>query len=167
MKSELWYPLKNPSYVTQYFGDKTLPIYGPDGHPGWDIVGNFGQVIHQAHDGTITKSEFDGVRGKGWYVEVTSPDKRDYATTIYCHMREQSPRKLGEQTYCGDILGYVGITGNTTGAHLHWGVYNVDGKAIDPKPFWNGFYAEDYASWKTQLAMIATKVVELMKLFMR
>ena len=167
MKSELWYPLKNPSMVTQYFGDKTLPIYGPLGHPGWDIVGNFGQAIHAAHDGILTVSSFDGIKGKGWYVELETQDKRDYAKTLYCHLREQSPRKLGGVVSCGDIIGYVGITGNTTGAHLHFGVHDSTGNAIDPKPFWNGLYAQDYASWKTQIAMITEKVAALFRLLIK
>lgn len=53
---------------------------------------------------------------------------------VYYHLREACPLKKGTAVLAGDILGYMGSTGNSTGAHLHFGI-QVGGQWIDPRPW--------------------------------
>jgi murein DD-endopeptidase MepM/ murein hydrolase activator NlpD len=62
---KLFYPLK-PFVVSQRFGENLVDykaLLGLKGHPGWDMVGTWGQVIHAAHDGVVQSVEQDGRGG--------------------------------------------------------------------------------------------------------
>lgn len=189
MKLELYYPLKNPSRVTQKFGENLIPLYKElkmSGHNGWDIFGNTGQVIRAAHDGVVVFTGEDGSGGLG--VVVRTLNQREYMgaetyfKTIYWHCLPGSFFvKAGDIVKCGDPLAKCDTTGLATGAHLHFGLkpvkqgeqdwqwFNLEQDngyfgAIDPDPYWKGMYAEDYRSISDQISLISKKVAELFKL---
>lgn len=59
-------------------------------------------------------------------------------TTVYYHMAKGTVKvKAGDTVRAGDVLGYMGSTGNSTGAHLHFGIM-VDGEYVDPEPYLRG-----------------------------
>ncbi|GAA0915556.1 hypothetical protein Vau01_000100 [Virgisporangium aurantiacum] len=77
-----------------------------------------------------------GIRGCGWYVEVVHPDR---ITTRYCHMVRQPEVVVGDAVESGQVLGFVGTSGHSSGPHLHFEVHLGDPatreNAIDPVPF--------------------------------
>jgi murein DD-endopeptidase MepM/ murein hydrolase activator NlpD len=57
-------------------------------------------------------------------------------THYYAHLRDFGAFEIGDRVMAGDIIGYVGDTGNAKGTphHLHYGVYELGGTAINPYP---------------------------------
>ncbi len=187
MKLELSYPLK-PKGINQPFGN-TDPKYtglGLVGHNGIDFFATDNQSIRATHDGIVTFTGEDGAGGLG--VVVRTQDKKEYNNgetffkSIYWHLKPGTFQvKAGDIVKCGQILGGADNTGMSTGTHLHFGLkpiqqgeqdwiwYNLEHNngywgAIDPAPYWNGMYAEDYKTISDQLALIAKKVAELWKI---
>ncbi len=129
--------------ITQFFGENLNPLYaqlGLRGHNGIDIECDTGTPVLAAHDGTVTKvfnvSDTTDTRGFGVY--LTHPEGW---FTIYWHML--SPNLgVGDVVKAGDPLGYSDNTGQSTGPHLHFGLYdsprdmnNGYEGAIDPLPY--------------------------------
>lgn len=98
-------------------------------HPGIDIGAAFGTPIGAAGAGTVIFAGWNG--GYGNMVEI---DHGNGLTSLYAHM-ESIATSLGQTVSAGQTIGYVGSTGNSTGPHLHFGLYQ-DGQAIDPSALW-------------------------------
>ena len=90
----------------------------PENHNGIDIAAPTGTEIYAAESGTVTKALYTSV-GYGIYAVI---DHGDY-TTLYSHCSELLV-KMGQTVEKGDVIALVGSTGNSTGPHLHFGVYN-------------------------------------------
>ncbi|MFF3867673.1 peptidoglycan DD-metalloendopeptidase family protein [Micromonospora sp. NPDC001898] len=95
-------------------------------HYGVDIAGNSGMAIGAAYTGTVT---FAGWTSGGGNM-VTVSHASGYQTR-YLHMVQQPAVAVGQRVGQGQVLGYVGSTGNSTGPHLHFeirrngAVYNI------------------------------------------
>lgn len=98
-------------------------------HEGLDIgavsPGVAGDKIYAAADGTVIEVAYDDSRGN--YVTI---DHGDGIMTIYMHMSEFRAT-VGNAVRQGQVIGYMGTTGNSTGVHLHFGVY-IDSETVDP-----------------------------------
>ena len=83
----------------------------------------------------------------GYYVKI----KHDNGyVSLYYHLKKGSIAvKKGAKVTKGKVIGYMGNTGNSRGAHLHFGVLNEKGKAVDPKPYLQG--KETFAKEKTEI----------------
>lgn len=103
----------------KYYGNKIRP------HRGTDFAAPIGTPILATADGTVTKSERRG--GNGKYVKI-----RHNATyeTQYLHMSRQAV-KVGEFVRQGDVIGYIGMTGNTSGPHVCYRFWK-NGREVDP-----------------------------------
>ena len=134
---------KGVHYVTSNFGKRTFTNNGKqisDFHHGIDLVGKgiaCDDVIAIA-EGVVVDTLND-VTGRcpsqGNFVSI---DHNNGTSTVYYHLKAGSVRvKAGDTVKCGDVLGYMGSTGNATGAHLHFGV-KVDGEWVDPAPYLKG-----------------------------
>jgi len=118
-----------------------LPVSSPFGqrssgfHAGIDYSdGVEGHPIHAVGDGVVVFNAFEG-DGLGWTVTI----QHDGIKSGYGHMREQSPFALGTPVRLGDIVGFVGNTGSSTGPHLHlWMGQNPNTLAVDPAPLLTG-----------------------------
>jgi murein DD-endopeptidase MepM/ murein hydrolase activator NlpD len=112
--------------VASGFGYRVHPISGTRRmHTGVDISCSYGQPISTGGDGTVLEA---GPRGG--YGNAVLVDHGDGLATLYAHQSEVAVSP-GEQVATGDVIGYVGSTGYSTGPHLHWEVW-VNGTPVDP-----------------------------------
>ena len=114
--------------MTSTFGPRKHPILGVVRvHKGVDWAAPVGTPIFAAFDGTIAYAG-DG-KGYGNVVRISHAGGRE---TRYAHMsRFADNLKVGQQVKAGDVVGYVGTTGLSTGPHLHFELY-AGAQAIDP-----------------------------------
>jgi len=96
-------------------------------HPGIDFAAPVGTPIYAAGDGQIERLGWHGGYGNAIVIRHT----KDYST-LYGHMSGFAPgMQPGKRVKQGDIIGFVGTTGISTGPHLHYEVH-LAGKQIDP-----------------------------------
>ncbi|MCP5384864.1 MAG: M23 family metallopeptidase [Altererythrobacter sp.] len=123
-KSGLMRPV--PGAVSSRFGMRRHPILGYRRmHSGLDFRASHGTPIVAVTDGTISGAGRMG--GCGNAVRVNHGGGLQ---TRYCHMSRIAVRS-GQRVSRGQVIGYVGSTGLSTGAHLHYEMYR-NGRAIDP-----------------------------------
>ena len=128
----LW-PVPNYKTITSKFGWRTL--YGKaNWHTGIDISGAniFGKNIVASNAGTVIKAVTTYTSGKG-YGKYVMIDHGGGYTTMYAHCTTLSV-KVGQKVTRGQVIAQVGSTGNSTGPHLHFGIY-INGKEVDPLPY--------------------------------
>lgn len=114
--------------ITSPFGWRANPFSGfSDFHMGIDFGVPMGTPILAAGDGTVQSMSYDAVYGN----HVVLKHLNGYST-LYAHM-EAFARGLraGTRVYQGDVIGYVGSTGESTGPHVHYEV-RVWGKPVNP-----------------------------------
>lgn len=97
-------------------------------HTGIDLAADGGTPILAAGDGVISFSDWDG--GYGNCIII---DHSDTLQTLYAHMMLPG-LPAGTKVKAGDVIGYVGTTGNSTGNHLHFEVL-VDGQWQNPRDY--------------------------------
>jgi hypothetical protein len=133
ISSGVWQsPLKNGSYcVYDHFGPRFHPIYKKWlNHSGIDLSCNGGDPIFAASAGRVDYAGWNG--DLGIFVRI---DHGGGVSTGYGHLNRLAPGiHEGQTVRAGQLIGYVGTTGGSTGNHLHFMVI-VDGKPIDPEPF--------------------------------
>jgi murein DD-endopeptidase MepM/ murein hydrolase activator NlpD len=113
--------------VTSKFGMRRHPLLGYSRmHKGIDFGAPYGAPIMAATDGVVSFAGWHG--GHGRYVMVRHDGN---LTTAYAHMSRMLV-KTGTRVSAGQVIGYVGSTGLSTGPHLHYEVYR-NGVAINPR----------------------------------
>jgi murein DD-endopeptidase MepM/ murein hydrolase activator NlpD len=117
-------------YVTSPFGYRVHPIYHYWGlHDGVDFGGGCGTPLRAAAPGRVVSSYFSGVYGNRLIIDHGALAGRGVAT-IYNHATSYNVG-VGDQVSEGQVIGYEGSTGWSTGCHLHFTVM-VNGQAVDP-----------------------------------
>jgi len=101
------------------YGNKIRP------HKGTDFAADIGTPIRATANGTVTKSSF--TRGNGNYVKIKHNSTYE---TQYLHMKKQNV-KVGQYVRQGDVIGWVGMTGNTSGPHVCYRFWK-NGEQVDP-----------------------------------
>ncbi len=115
---EWYWPLPGIYYISSVFGYRIHPITGkPHNHGGTDIPAAGGTKIYAAQDGVVTTVSKNKKSSYGWYCIITHANGR---ATLYAHMRSKAVVKEGQNISKGDLVGYVGTTGSSTGNHLHF-----------------------------------------------
>ncbi|TWD81848.1 peptidase M23-like protein [Kribbella amoyensis] len=98
-------------------------------HTGTDFAAPIGTPIRSVMKGEVVFADWAGPYGRQVQVK-----HEDGTVTWYNHMSKFSV-DVGETVYAGDQVGAVGVTGNTTGPHLHFEVHPDGGSAINPLPW--------------------------------
>lgn len=131
---------RNLERVASGFGYRIDPIYKtPKLHTGIDFTASTGTPIYATGDGTVKESGYDN-GGYGNHVIIN----HGYGyNTLYGHMKRVKVRR-GAKVKRGEVIGWVGSSGKSTGPHLHYEVIKK-GEKIDPVHFFfNDLSASEY-----------------------
>ena len=121
----LW-PLNGYTRISSYYGGRTHPIAGVwRMHNGVDIPAPGGTPIRATRSGTVIVSAYGSSYGN--YVSISHGGGD---SSLYAHMSKRAV-SVGQTVQKGQIIGYVGTTGNSTGNHLHFEI-KVNGSRINP-----------------------------------
>lgn len=114
------------TYVSSPFGDRDAPTAGASSnHQGVDLAAPEGTPIYASRTGVVTAATFG--KSAGYYVSINHGDG---FSSIYMHMTRYVVSK-GQAVSAGQVIGYVGSTGVSTGPHLHFGI-SYNGKYVNP-----------------------------------
>lgn len=108
--------------VSSTFGNRSRG----DFHTGIDLSGNYGDNIFAYKSGTVIKTQYSNVS----YGNMILIQHSDGTQTRYAHLSSILVSN-GQYVSCGQIIGHMGSTGNSTGNHLHFEIIK-NGKAINP-----------------------------------
>ena len=118
--------------LTAGFGQRMDPFSGEEAfHPGVDIADAFGTDVVATGDGLVIEAEPDAGYGRSILI-----DHGDGITTRYAHLSRIFV-VVGEQVKQGEIIGAIGVSGRTTGPHLHYEV-RIHGTPVNPARFLHG-----------------------------
>ncbi len=95
-------------------------------HTGVDFAAATGTPVVASANGTVKE-----IGWKGGYGNCVVVDHKNHFTTLYGHLSRFADLKVGETVEQGQVVGYVGSTGLSTGPHLHYTMY-LNGNPIDP-----------------------------------
>ena len=141
-------PVKGSAFTSGY-GVRSDPFRGRAAmHAGIDLAGPLGTPIYATADAVVGRSEW--ANGYGNLIELNHGRG---IQTRYGHLTRSSVR-AGQRVKRGDLIGYMGSTGRSTGSHLHYEV-RIDGKAVNPVPF---MQSNDYLLAVQRRAAAATQV---------
>lgn len=126
--SFIW-PIQERFYITSYFGEmRTVSSVEPTAHRGLDIACDMYTPIYAADGGTVI---FSGEKSSfGVYVVI---QHENGVQTSYAHMNRTLVNS-GDKVYKGQQIGEIGMTGSTTGPHVHFEV-TVNGTLVDPEKY--------------------------------
>jgi murein DD-endopeptidase MepM/ murein hydrolase activator NlpD len=121
-------PLEGAS-LTSGFGMRTHPVLGGRRqHAGIDLAAPTGTPVYATADGVIGRA--DWYSSYGLYISINHGASME---TRYAHLSRLAVA-AGDNVKKGDLIGYVGSTGRSTGPHLHYEV-RVEGLAVNPIPY--------------------------------
>lgn len=114
--------------ISSHYGNRLHPTLGfTKMHRGVDFAAPIGTPIYAAGDGVVTE-----IGSRASYGKIIQIKHSSTLTTAYAHASKFAKNlKLGDRVKQGQIIAYVGKTGRTTGAHLHYEV-KIDGKHVNP-----------------------------------
>ena len=126
----LWPLAANINALSSLYGSRPDPFTGrPDNHTGIDIPASRGTPIYASKSGVVITSVYG--TGSAWsYGNYVVVSHSDGTSTLYAHMSSRAVSQ-GQTVNQGDVVGYVGTTGNSTGNHLHFEI-RVNGSRVDP-----------------------------------
>lgn len=128
----IW-PVASCTYITSRFGYRVHPIFGTTKyHAGVDIAAAYGATITAAAGGTVTVSEYSSSYGNYCVIYHSNG-----LTTLYAHMNALPSVSVGDTVSQGQVIGYVGSTGWSTGPHCHFEVRS-NGSCVDPISYFSG-----------------------------
>lgn len=125
-------PSRNPldkDVMTSSFGMREHPLLGGRrAHKGVDLAAPVGTPVYAPADGTVGRASW--FSSYGLFIALEHGAEVE---TRYGHLSRLNVAE-GQVVHKGDIIGYVGTTGRSTGPHLHYEV-RVDGQAVNPVPY--------------------------------
>lgn len=149
------FPVSQFLAYTSHFGVRSRPGRQPELHHGLDIAAPFGSPVRSWWGGVVQDVIRDEVCGVGLVIRSGSYEH------IYCHLAGRSEAGIyrsgrvrllrGEPVRTGQLIGHVGLSGRTTGPHLHWGL-RYRGRWLDPALILRAMAAPRKRSTATQKA---------------
>lgn len=132
LKSVMSVPLGLPHNgpISSEYGYRKNPFGGYVGefHPGIDIKGTLGDEVRATADGIVVRNDWYSGYGNAVLIDHGSG-----LTTLYGHLSRVNVVP-GQEVKTGDVIGYLGSTGRSTGPHIHYEI-RKNGEDIDPAPF--------------------------------
>lgn len=132
-------PINTFSMIT---GETTGYCGSGNEHSGMDFAATVGTPIYAAHDGLIVKTydyssncygSCSSTQGVGIGFRI---DNQDGTVSMYMHMSQRMNLSRGTTVKAGQLLGYVGNTGSSTGPHLHYGMLSAStGAVLNPRNY--------------------------------
>jgi murein DD-endopeptidase MepM/ murein hydrolase activator NlpD len=117
-------------WVTSGFGYRRSPYTGGRSfHSGIDIANRTGTVVRATANGVVVKVGFES--GYGMCILVRHGNR---LATKYAHLRKNILVKVGDRVKRGQKIGFIGLTGRTTGPHLHYEV-RLGGVPVNPRRY--------------------------------
>lgn len=118
--------------ITSPFGQREHPTSGErEFHSGVDIAAEPGHPVRATGEGVVSFSGWSGTNGNLVVIEHGAG-----FSTFYAHNKMVGVR-TGQRVKRGDIIGYIGSTGNSTGPHVHYEVW-LNGRAVNPDTYLKG-----------------------------
>ena len=115
--------------LTSAYGMRTHPVLGGRrAHKGVDLAGPVGTPVHATADGIVSRASW--FSSYGLYVSL---EHSNDIQTRYAHMSRLNVAE-GQSVKKGEIIGFIGTTGRSTGPHLHYEV-RVHGESVNPVPY--------------------------------
>ncbi len=125
-KDVVWLTPCDYVYMSSPYGWRTHPVYGDQRfHNGIDLAAYAGTPIIASRSGVVSQAEYNWSAGN--FVAV---DHGDGFVSKYLHMTHYIV-KVGDYVTAGQVIGYVGTTGTSTGNHLHFGIF-FNGDSVNP-----------------------------------
>ena len=122
-------PVDGPHVITSSFSVREHPLFGyTKMHPAIDLAKNQGWPIYAIAAGTVTTAAYG--EANGYYVSLAHGSGY---TSICCHMTKYIV-SVGDSVSQGQVIGYVGSTGWSTGPHLHFELHQ-NGTALNPAEY--------------------------------
>lgn len=131
--------------ITCKFGPRKHPVTGAySNHNGVDVVGaGYTLALITAHTaGVVAYAGYNSTLGYHVNVRLSNGDMMQY-----CHMTKALQVATGDTVQQGQVLGTMGSTGLSTGAHLHFGIKR-NGEWIDPSPYLYSDYLEEEMTYE-------------------
>ncbi len=129
--SSKWLVPCSYTMLTSPFGEREAPTAGASTyHQGVDLAGPEGTPIYASRTGVVTTATYGKAAGN--YVSINHGDGY---SSIYMHMTRYVVKK-GDAVSAGQLIGYMGSTGVSTGSHLHFGI-SYNGKYVNPALYVN------------------------------
>ena len=125
-------PMQGPCWFSDDWGD---PRGAGRRHEGTDLFAAVGSYVYAVVDGTLTRRAWDqpGLRsGNAWWLTAADGSGTYY---FYAHLADFAPElSVGSRVEAGQIIGFMGNTGNSAFPHLHFEIHPDGGGAVNPYP---------------------------------
>jgi murein DD-endopeptidase MepM/ murein hydrolase activator NlpD len=125
-------PMQGPCWFSDDWGD---PRGAGRRHEGTDLFAAVGSYVYAVVDGTLTRRAWDqpGFRsGNAWWLTAADGSGTYY---FYAHLADFAPElSVGSRVEAGQIIGFMGNTGNSAFPHLHFEIHPGGGGAVNPYP---------------------------------
>jgi murein DD-endopeptidase MepM/ murein hydrolase activator NlpD len=119
-----------PAPASSFVDSWGAPRSGGRRHEGVDMMASYGTPVYAAQSGTVAHSS-SGLGGLTAYVYGDSGD-----TTMYMHLQGFSDVPAGTHVSAGDLIAFIGDSGNAAGSpHLHFEYHPGGGAAVNPYPY--------------------------------
>jgi len=124
------HPIHGSIEFTSGYGVRSDPFRGRAAmHAGIDLAGPLGTPIYATAEGIVNRAEYNN----GGYGNLVEINHGQGIQTRYGHL-SRFATTAGQRVRRGQLIGYMGSTGRSTGSHLHYEV-RIDGRAVNPVPF--------------------------------
>lgn len=132
--SPLQWPVDPSSAIVAGFGPRVSPCSGCSSlHDGVDYDAGNGAPVHAMAAGVVVETNNPGWAALGIHVAIQHLIDGQTITSAYGHMQMGSmPLRMGDTVFAGELIGRVGSTGLSTGAHLHFEIRAGGTTPIDP-----------------------------------